>query len=87
VPIEALAVPAEAVLPAPAEAEESAPRPAPPGPASLELINFEPDPTAETVLAVEGWPVPPETNSATTEQLLQETVVLLEREASEADKH
>ena len=87
-PSEAEAEPADAASPAPAHAQaEPAARPTPPGPASLELINFEPDPTAETVLAVEGWPVPPETNSATTEQLLQETVVLLEREADEADKH
>jgi len=62
-------------------------RPTPPGPTSLELLNFEPDPMAQTVLALEGWPVPPEANTATTEQLLNATAVLLEAEDSEPSKH
>jgi diguanylate cyclase (GGDEF)-like protein len=68
--------------PAPA-AEAGSAKPAPPGPASLELLNFEADPMAQTVLALEGWSVPSETNTATTEQLLNATAVLLEAEANE----
>ena len=62
-------------------------RPAPPGPAALELVkDLEPDAnTGQTILAVERWPVPPGTNSATTEQLLHATAVALEAEADESE--
>ncbi len=57
-------------------------RPTPPGPTSLELLHVEADPMAQTVLAVEGWPASSETNTATTEQLLNATAELLEAEAN-----
>ncbi|HYB50590.1 MAG TPA: EAL domain-containing protein [Burkholderiaceae bacterium] len=81
----ASAVPEPPQFPQADSAEHS--RPTPPGPTALELINFDTNPDAQTVLAVEGWPVPPETNSATTQELLQATAVLLEAESNENERH